>query len=119
MQKIDFDDGTARMEPGMTIRTPLSCFVEPRTCLHIPDFGGSIDASMLASAPEREARLGEQSDRFRGFSGSEVLLSNGAPPHLVDDSRHNPPAAELLHVERSVPEMSYAHPLVMQLLTMS
>ncbi len=75
--EIDFDYGTARIEPGVTFEQLQTALHEQGLAYHLPSFGGPIDASVLANALERGEGLGAHGDRFGGLSDLEVMLSSG------------------------------------------
>ncbi len=75
--EIDFEYGTASIEPGVTFEQLQTALLSQGLAYHLPSFGGPVDASVLANALERGEGLGALGDRFSELCDLEVLLSSG------------------------------------------
>ena len=103
---LDMRHGMVRLEPGVTFAALQRRLRDEGLAFHVPSFGGSPDASVLANALERGDGLGTHGDRYLALRDLDVALASGerlrtgparfgvAPDALAVDPRPAGPVLE-------------------------
>lgn len=74
---LDMHHGLVRLEPGVTFAALQRRLKDEGLAFHVPSFGGSPDASVLANALERGDGLGLHGDRHLALRDLDVALASG------------------------------------------
>lgn len=74
---VDMENGTARLEPGVTFSKLQQRLKQEGLAFHLPSFGGPPDASVLANALERGEGAGPYGDRYAHLWDLDVALATG------------------------------------------
>lgn len=99
---LDLQNGTARIEPGVTFAALQARLKAEGLAWHLPSFGGPTDASVLANALERGEGAGTQGDRFAGLWDLDVALATGQR-FRTGHGRHKLPELSALHARPAGP----------------
>ena len=75
--ELDMNNGTVRVEPGVTFAALQERLKQEGLAYHLPAFGGPTDASVLANALERGEGIGAYGDRFGLMWDFDVALTTG------------------------------------------